>query len=61
MPYLCLFSMVVQAQMRGQIHIRRQELALKAESSLHSLRQRKALCWEPQQLLTLNRLSSQAF
>lgn len=53
--------MVVQAQMRGQIHIRRQELALKAESSLHSLRQRKALCWEPQQLLTLNRLSSQAF
>lgn len=55
-PYLCLFSMVVQAQMRGQIHIRCQELTLKAESSLHSLRQRKGLCWVLQQLLTFNHL-----
>ena len=42
-PYLCLFSMVVQAQVGGQVHIRCQELSLKAESGLHSLRERKEL------------------
>lgn len=55
-PYLCLFSVVVQAQMRGQIRIRRQELALKAESSLHPLRQRNGLCWVLQRFLTLSNL-----
>lgn len=41
-PYLCLFSMVVQAQVGGQIYIRCQELSLKVESGLHSLREKRA-------------------
>lgn len=51
MPYLCLFSMVVQAQMGGQVHIGRQEFSLKVESGLHSLRERKRLGLAQQQLL----------
>lgn len=56
MPYLCLFSVVVQAQMCGQIHIRLQELSLKAESSLHFLRQRKSYAGSCISFSTLNRL-----
>lgn len=37
--------MVVQAQVGGQVHIRCQELSLKAESGLHSLREEKELGW----------------
>lgn len=60
-PYLCLFSMVVQAQMGGQIHIGRQELSLKAESGLHSLRERKRLGLEQRHLLHTPPPQAQAF